>query len=79
MLKENTKCGHFLTSSNLNRAYDVDLGFNLWLNVTLKTEGESGLCQLSIHLFEVKAKGQYWPLTCNTYPYTMFDIQAVNI
>jgi len=30
-------------------------------------------------LFEVKAKGQYWPLTCNTNHNTMFDMQAVNI
>ena len=32
-----------------------------------------------LHLFEVKAKGQYWPLTCHTNNNTMFDMQAVNI
>ena len=31
------------------------------------------------YLFEIKAKGQYWPLTCNTNHNTMFDMQEVSI
>jgi len=38
-LKENTECDHFLSSSNAHRMYDVDLEFNKWLNVSLKTTG----------------------------------------
>jgi len=38
-----------------------------------------GLLVLVDNLFDVKAKGQYWPLTCNTNHNTMFDMQAVNI
>ena len=30
-------------------------------------------------LFKIKAKGQYWPLTCNTNHDTMFDMQEVSI
>ena len=33
----------------------------------------------TFYVFEVKANGQYWPLTFNTNHNTMFDIQAVKI
>ena len=41
------------------------------------------LCRLGVWidwhfiLFKIKAKGQYWPLTCNTNHDTMFDMQEV--
>ena len=34
---------------------------------------------LFIYLFKIKAKGQYWPLTCNTNHDTMFDMQEISI
>jgi len=34
---------------------------------------------LLLSLFEIKAKGQYWPLTCIKNHNTMFNTSAVNI
>ena len=33
----------------------------------------------NIYLFKIRAKGQNWPLTCNTNHKTMFDMQEISI
>ena len=42
-------------------------------------DADAEIIQQSLVLFKIKAKGQYWPLTCNTNHNTMFDMQEVSI
>ena len=53
----------------------------LWLATSyIAPSNNKNKCNGNItNLFKIKAKGQYWPLTCNTNHDTMFDMQEVSI